>query len=160
MPLRTQVRQGQIPSCIASCQYNSFADSTPSIAVDTQLELSPRPLAIHFGPKLIFHRPHSNATEIGISGHTTLWMVPYQCWLGNCCCRQTPPLANTVTIQHDNPSQTPLNISSKIWFVLSDCPSLWGWYVVLKSRRVQRGLWKLFQNSELGIPIENDRHEM
>ena len=52
------------------------------------------------------------------------------------CWRQLPPKS----IIHV------FNISSKVWMVISDYPSVWGWYVVLRFSLVPKAFCKFYQN--------------
>ena len=48
------------------------------------------------------------------------------------------------------------NMSSRIWIVRSDCPSVWGWYEVLNFRWVPKFSWRLFQKCDRNLVSLSD----
>ena len=75
---------------------------------------------------------------------------------------QAPNHLKLIPIRIQAPS-----ISSRILIVLSDCPSIWGWKVVLSSKHIPKASWKAFQKwvvnwgpefgiMDMGIPMQSN----
>ena len=132
-------------------QHNSFVDLVRFLYVVGSLEsftLSCVPIPL---PTTLLHPPHPSILENDTFFHTTLRMEPCQYLLYNCCSRRIPPMVRTCP-QLPLKSRTQiLNRSSRVWIVLSNCPSVWGWYAELNRKSVPIAFCKLTQNHEVNL---------